>query len=370
MERIPCDPRPGYRERIESVCLLWHERDDYWNERAYYRLTATEVDKLESATNELQARCLDAVQHVIDQRLYPQFGIPEKARALIERSWNNEWPSIYGRFDLAFNGADPPKMLEYNADTPTALLEASVVQWYWLEDLFPKSDQFNSIHEKLVATWKDLALYLPGRIVHFSAVDDVEDRITVTYLADTAVQAGLKTALLPLDQIGYDKALNSFVGNNGEPLQNVFKLYPWEWMVNEPFFEQVIGHGARVNWIEPPWKMILSNKAILAVLWELFPGHPNLLEAHLEGPHDMGQYVRKPFCSREGEGVQILNEAVAAEAGDQFVYQSFARPVTFGERYPIIGSWVIGGESAGIGIRESNGPITNNTSQFVPHLFR
>ena len=367
MERIPCDPRPDYRQRIESVCLLWHERDDYWNERAYYRFTAKEIDQIETATNELEARCLDAVQHVIDHRLYPQFGIPESARLLIERSWNNDWPSVYGRFDLAFNGADPPKMLEYNADTPTALLEAAVVQWYWLQDLFPKSDQFNSIHEKLIATWKQLELYLAGRIVHFAAVDDIEDRVTATYLADTAVQAGLKTALLPIDQIGFDARLDSFVGNNNQPLQNVFKLYPWEWMVNEPFFEHIIGHGPRVNWIEPPWKMILSNKAILAVLWELFPGHPNLLEAHLDGPHDMTQYVRKPFCSREGEGVRIFNESTAPEP--QHVYQSFARPVTFAERCPIVGSWVVGGEAAGIGIRESSGPITNNTSQFVPHLF-
>ena len=369
MERIPCDPRANYQQRIESVCLLWHERDDYWNERAYYRLTSAEVDQLEAATNELHARCLDAVQHVIDRRRYSEFGIPDNARALIERSWNNHWPSVCGRFDLAFNGVDPPKMLEYNADTPTALLEASVVQWYWLEDLYPNADQFNSIHEKLVATWKELAPNLHGRIVHFAAVDEVEDRVTVTYLADTAVQAGLKTALIPLDQIGYDGMLKSFVGNNGEPLQNVFKLYPWEWMVNEPFFEHVTGRGEPVNWIEPPWKMILSNKAILAVLWELFPGHPNLLEAHLDGPHQMQQYVRKPFCSREGEGVEIFTGPMTHEAGGQFVCQSFARPISFSERYPIIGSWVIGGEAAGIGIRESGGPITNNTSQFVPHLF-
>ncbi len=369
MERIPCDPRANYQQRIESVCLLWHDRDDYWNERAYYRLTSAEVDQLEAATNELHARCLEAVQHVIDRRRYSEFGIPDSARALIERSWNNHWPSLYGRFDLAFNGVDPPKMLEYNADTPTALLEASVVQWYWLEDLYPKADQFNSIHEKLVATWKELAPNLPGRIVHFAAVDELEDRVTVTYLADTAVQAGLKTALIPLDQIGYDGMMKSFVGNNGEPLQNVFKLYPWEWMVSEPFFEHMNGPGEPVNWIEPPWKMILSNKAILAVLWELFPGHPNLLEAHLDGPHQMQQYVRKPFCSREGEGVEIFTGAPTHDAGGQFVYQSFARPISFSERYPIVGSWVIGGEAAGIGIRESGGPVTNDTSQFVPHIF-
>jgi glutathionylspermidine synthase len=36
---------------------------------------------------------------------------------------------LYGRFDLAYRGDGPPKLLEYNADTPTALFEAAVVQW-------------------------------------------------------------------------------------------------------------------------------------------------------------------------------------------------------------------------------------------------
>jgi len=369
MKRIPCEPRPNYQERIESVCLLWHERDDYWNERAYYRLTRFEVDLLEAATNELHARCLDAVQHVIDRKRYKEFGIPEKAWPLIERSWKDDWPSLYGRFDLAYNGYEA-KMLEYNADTPTALLEASVVQWYWLEDVFPKADQFNSIHEKLVAKWKELIRHLPGGVVHFAALEDIEDRITVTYLADTAVQAGLKTSLLPIDQIGYDPTHKTFVGTNNEPLRSVFKLYPWEWMVNEPFFEHMIERGAApLNWIEPPWKMILSNKAILAILWELFPNHKNLLEAYLDGPREMRQYVRKPFCSREGQGVEILTSRQEQGPREQHVYQNFARPVVFAERYPIVGSWIIGGEAAGLGIRESSGPVTNNTSQFVPHLF-
>ena len=365
MQRIPADPRPNYKERIESVCLLWHERDDYWNERAYYKFTRDEINQLEAATNELHARCLDAVQHVIDRRLYADFGIPQQAVQPIEDSWNNDWPSLYGRFDLAYNGSDAPVLLEYNADTPTALLEASVVQWYWLEDMFPKSDQFNSIHEKLIAKWKDLVPYLPDGQVHFAAVDDMEERVTVTYLADTAVQAGLKTSLIPLDEVGYSKESKSYVGSNDEPIRNVFKLYPWEWMVNEPFFEYL--KTSKTNWIEPPWKMILSNKAILAVLYDMFPGHPNLIEAHLDGPHDMTQYVKKPFCGREGEGVEILTGSTQPEP--QHVYQKFVRPVSFSERYPIVGSWVVGGEAAGIGIRESSGPITNNLSQFVPHFF-
>jgi len=36
--------------------------------------------------------------------------------------------------------------------------------------------------------------------------------------------------------------------------------------------------------------------------------------------------------------------------------------------YPVIGSWIIGQDAAGIGIREANNLITDNKSRFVPHL--
>jgi len=82
--------------------------------------------------------------------------IPPQAADRIRETWNFEPPpALYGRLDLVYDGGQI-KLLEYNADTPTALVEAAVTQWYWLEDTFADADQFNSIHEKLVAKWKDL----------------------------------------------------------------------------------------------------------------------------------------------------------------------------------------------------------------------
>ena len=152
MRRIANDPRPDWQKKVESVGLTWHSLEQpYWNESAFYEFTAKEVDVLEAATNELEKMTLAAAQHIIDNRLYSRMGIPEIAVPLIESSWEAEPPSLYGRFDLAYDGVHPPKLLEYNADTPTSLLEAAVVQWYWLQDVFPKRDQFNSLHERLIA---------------------------------------------------------------------------------------------------------------------------------------------------------------------------------------------------------------------------
>ena len=37
--------------------------------------------------------------------------------------------------------------------------------------------------------------------------------------------------------------------------------------------------------------------------------------------------------------------------------------------HALVGSWVIAGKAAGIGMREDKNPITTNLSRFVPHYF-
>ena len=376
MRRITCSPRRDWERKVEEVGLSWHTGDSpYWNESAYYEFTAREVDVLEAATNNLHGLCLKAVQYVIDNKLYARLGIPDIAVPLIEGSWEAEPPSIYGRFDFVYDGVNPPKLLEYNADTPTALLEAAVVQWYWLQDTFPGKDQFNSLHERLVALWKELTPWLPGAHVDFCSMDDLEDGTTVTYLLDTARQAGLSANQFPIDEVGWDGA--RFVGDGDRPLRAIFKLYPWEWMIHEEF-GQYLGQATETLWIEPAWKMVLSNKGILAVLWEMFPRHPNLLEARLGGPGLMDNYVRKPLLSREGANIRLQQGDTAVETGgdygdEGFVFQQIGPIKEFGGFYPVLGSWTIGHEddnvAGGMGVRESKEPITTNTSAFVPHLF-
>jgi glutathionylspermidine synthase len=375
MRRITTDPRPDWQRRVEEYGLTWAEGEEpYWNESAFYEFTAKEVNALETATNELEAMTLKAAQYMIDNKLYARMGIPEIAIPLIESSWEAEPPSLYGRFDFAYDGVNPPKLLEYNADTPTSLLEAAVIQWYWLQDCYPKRDQFNSIHERLVALWKELGKYLPGRRIDLCSMDDAEDGMTVTYLQDTAQQAGIDAAIFPIDEIGWDGS--GFVDPNGDPLGAVFKLYPWEWMVREAFGQHI--GVADTLWIEPPWKMLLSNKGLLPVLWQLYPRHPLLLEASFDGPGLMMSWVKKPLLGREGANILMHQPGQDIETdGDYgeegFIFQQMATMKPIDDRYHVIGSWLVGHEegnvAAGMGIRESDSPIITNTSQFVPHLF-
>jgi glutathionylspermidine synthase len=393
MQRLPIAPRDDWQQKVSSQGLVFHSPEGegpgspqpdrpYWDETACYQFTAREIDTLEAAGNTLQQMCLQAAQHIIDNKRYAELAVPEAAIPAIEWAWNAEPPAIYGRFDVAWDGTGAPKLLEYNADTPTSLLEAAVIQWTWLEEQFPNDDQFNSIHEKLIAKWQDVAPYL-SKPVYFAGLDNAEDQLTLAYLRDTADQAGLPTLSMYMEEIGWNPDRQAFVDPDENQIFSIFKLYPWEMMLNEEFGPTALSTYQSMRWIEPIWKMLLSNKGILPILWELFPNHDLLLEAHFEGRgNTLRDYVRKPLHSREGANITVVQNGVTiASTGGPYngpaVLQALAHASSFADnflpgarRHPVLGLWMVDQECCGMGIRESSGLITDNLSSFLPHYFR
>ena len=372
MERKLVSPRWGYKEKIEALGFDFH--GDYWREEAYYRFTAEEVERLEKATAEAYRMYCEAAGHIIERN--PEWmerflGLPFEVCQRIRESWDADELSLYGRFDFMLDENGVPRILEFNADTPTSLLEASVIQWQWKEDVFPELDQYNGIHEGLVQSWKDM---IPaGSNVHFAGVlENHEDTGTLQYLASTAMEAGYSTRVLDMNDMNLQDGC--FYDPSGERVEHCFKLYPWEWMVDE----SPDGCLASVAWIEPIWKLVMSNKAILATLFELYPDSPYVLPCFLSRP-ESGVYCKKPVFAREGHNVSVVDirnweerPLIRETEGDYntgaYVYQKYVKPTVYGGRYPVIGSWIVGGEPAGIGIRENRTEITDNLSEFVPHV--
>jgi len=298
---------------------------------------------------------------------------PPQFYDFITLSWQQQNFSLYGRFDFAFDGHSV-KLLEYNADTPTGLIEAAAIQWFWLQDIAKGDaslDQYNSIHERLIEGWVAARAKFSG-MMHFTSLPDYsEDYMTALYLRDTAMQAGFKTDYIEIQEIGWNDSLREFVDSREQPIKNMFKLYPWEWLVNEEFGTNLL--QSLVHWLEPPWKMLLSNKAILPVLNELFPDSPYLLRSEFE-PFG-NSYVKKPILGREGANATVVvdGQTVASTAGPydgQCIYQEYVALPKFDGNYPVIGSWVVNGFACGMGIREDSTLITGDTSRFVPHLIR
>ncbi|UYW02289.1 glutathionylspermidine synthase family protein [Flavobacterium agricola] len=368
---------PNWIKRVEDLGYGYHtdNQTPYWIDHYHFSITDYFAEKIYAATAELWQMCLHAVEHVIEHKKYDIFHIPKYIQHHIERSWENDVPSIYGRFDFAYDAEKQQlKMLEFNADTPTSLFECGVVQWHWKEHFFGSGkDQFNSVHEQLIQSWTDLKPYLKGNILHFTCIQEsLEDLTNTEYLRDTAIQAGINTKLVYIEDLGWNG--RCFVDLEGEEINSIFKLYPWEWMVHEEFGINLVNDSNEAQWIEPSWKMILSNKAILAILWELYPHHPLLLETYIGTPNGMTNYVKKPLLSREGANISfVVNKSeIYNTEGDYgsegFVYQKLAQLHKEETGFTIIGSWIIGQEPCGITFRESDYPITTDKSRFIPHI--
>ena len=388
MRRRDVRPRKGWREAVEGQGLTYAvdraENGDerpYWHEAAAYEFSEEEVEYLEGVTEELHAMALEAAWRMVDDpEVMGRLGLPPAAAKLMRAGMSEMDPlTLYGRFDLAYGGSEvgPAKLLEYNADTPAGLVEAAVTQWYWLEDVAPERDQWNMLHERLVQVWKEAKSRVPEWVVHFAvgAREPNEDWATVAYLRDTAREAGLIDLGVTMEEIGWHREKRTFVDATGLPIKTCFKMYPWEWMLKEDFGRHVLDGSSSTRWIEPIWKVLLGSKALMPVLWEMFPGHANLLPAYFDGPNGMDRYVAKPMFGWEGAGIRVVldgNEVAARPeghaAGQERIYQRFADLPDFDGNHPVLGTWIVGGYAAGLGIRESDGLVTDTDARFVPHF--
>ena len=102
------------------------------------------------------------------------------------------------------------------------------------------------------------------------------------------------------------------------------------------------------------------------------PGHPNLLPTYLDEPHELTEYIRKPKLGREGANMTIVGAGMETATGgvygaEGYVYQLLDPLPEFDGMRPVLGAWMVGDDSAGLGIRESAGLITDDGAAFVPH---
>jgi glutathionylspermidine synthase len=374
VQRVQIEARHNWQQWCEKLGFDFHTIGQaYWNESAYYRFEEYEIDRIDDATTELWGMYANALEYVLQNNLLAQVGIPEEYADWVKHSWQRADQSLYGRFDLAYDGSNL-KLLEFNADTPTSLFEASAVQWHWLQDVLGDGfDQFNWIHEALEQVFDQIGTgttNLPRRGLHFACMQGtLEDYRTVEYLMDVALQRGLEPRFVHIEDIHWNGT--RFQDQTGSVIEGIFKLYPYEFLFRDEF-----GHALpRDPWamLEPPWKAIMSSKGLLPILWENHPNHPLLLPASFND-HDISSWtVRKPVFSREGANVTIRHIGVDTPGKyDEFghVYQGFFELPRFDGFYPVLGSWVVGGAACGLGIREDTTPVTGDGASFVPHAFR
>ncbi len=184
-------------------------------------------------------------------------------------------------------------------------------------------------------------------------------------------QSGIQVTLMAMHRMGWNSRQKCFVDQDGAPIRHCYKLYPWEWMLREPFAKFV--ETSLCNFIEPPWRLLLGSKGILCVIWELFGDHPAVIACHTTPSKAGSSFVSKPLFGHEGHNVAIhrddkIIESLAGEYGDETkIYQAFVESPRFDGHLPQFGVWMVRDEPVAIGIRETMGSIISANSAFVPH---
>lgn len=378
--------RPNMAARHQEIGFVFADvQGKYWDESLAVEFTEAEIDALEQAANDCYAMAMTAAGALIESGNDADLlaiGIPQRLIPFVRETWKGRdsyAPALYGRFDFALHVEDDklvPQCYEYNADTPTSLFEASIVQWQWLQDM-GLPDQFNSLHEHLVARWQEIQPSLKGQM-HFAAMPTREDWSTALYLAETAQEAGVPIApVMDMRDIALADSGKVFLDarddNKIHIIDSLFKLYPWEYLINEAF-----GNApamAQTQWLEPAWKLVLSSKGLLAKMHDLFPHSPWLLASSLKLDPSNTMYVSKPCLSREGSGVKVVingktvfENPVGEHDCGQMVQVYCPSYKIDGEGTIMAGVWMVGDTACGLGVR-LDGDITGNAARFLPHFF-
>jgi len=379
-------------EYLESIGFTWHTDSD---ETSYISDEVVSISKEESeayyeATNELYDMFCEAGQHVIDNNLFHELDIPFNLVEIIKDSWEDDvhW-HLYGRFDLA-GGLDgiPIKLIEFNADTPTALFETAIVQWAILKfNKLEESNQFNSLYEAIkdnfkrfvtldsdVNTFEEHYEKLNWKILFSSVSGNDEEENTTKLLQHIAKEAGYETEFSYIQDVEFS---NDGISKDDELFEFWFKLIPWEDIAIDEgelavTLTEIISNKKAII-CNPAYTLLFQSKGIMKILWDLYPNHPLLLETSFE-PLENTKQVEKMCFGREGANVAIVNEDNSLEVKTDGAYENF-KPIyqeyiefpkdAQGDSYQagIFYSY----EACGLGFRKG-GLILDNMSKFVGHI--
>lgn len=335
-----------------------------------------------------------------DSYLVHQLGIPEPLCPLVR-----ERVPLLGitRFDLALteNGM---YLLEYNADTPTGVVETayvaeSVIRRFssWQNPSSQMNALIRDVHHKLIQSYRQMGF--TGPIVFSASGGHEEDRGTVEY---TQQVTGVPSRFVPLENL---RVHEDGLYANGEKVSIWFRLYPWEHL---PFDQDKDGFPTGIHLlhllrrgelaaVSPPSAIIPQSKGLQALIWDLAElRHPLLNEEELSfirthmlpSSFDDSRfresgvpYVSKPFFGREGGAVSLYDGEGRVEATDKEEHY-WEQPMLYQKRVQLpmtvlpteeglfqgrllIGAFCIGGQFAGI-LPRIGGEITGNLAYFCP----
>ena len=376
---------------LEEIGFTWHTDTDgskYVSDELV-EVTQEEAEAYYEAANTIYDMYVQAAEYVIDNDLFFDLGIPFNLIETIKKSWENDvhW-HIYSRFDLAggIDGQDI-KLIEFNADTPTALFETALLQWAILKsNNMDEERQFNNVYEAISENFKRLItlfdntnkfeeLYNGWKILFSSVEGNDEEEATTKLLQQMATDAGFVTKFEFLQDVRFDE--DGIYDTDDINYEYWFKLYPWEDIaIDEPELATTLTNiiqNQKAIILNPAYTLLFQSKGMLAILYELFPDSPYLLKTSFEPLKGIKQ-VEKPVFGREGANTSIIDATGTVVTQTQGPYDNYKKVYQEYVEFPkdVHGAKYQAGvffayEACGLSFRKG-GDILDNMSKFVGHV--
>ena len=383
--------KPLKPEQLEELGFTWHTDSDEsrYISDTLVNITHDEAEAYYEAANEIYDMYAKAAEHVIENNLFFELGIPFNLIDAIKKSWESDvhW-HIYSRFDFA-GGVEGKqiKLLEFNADTPTSLFETALLQWGLLKsNNMDESEQFNNVYEaikenfkRLITLFDDTELfderYDGWKILFSSIAGNDEEEATTRLLQQIATDAGFNTGFEYLGDVKFDE--DGIYDRDDNQYEYWFKLYPWEDIAtDEPELATMlttIMQNQRAIILNPAYTLLFQSKGMLKILYDLFPDSPYLLKTSFE-PLKGIKHVQKSVFGREGANVAIvdtdgtiLQEEDGPYKNHKKIYQEYVELTRDSSGAKYQAGVFFAYEGAGVGFRKG-GEILNNMSKFVGHV--
>jgi len=359
----------------------------------YFTMTKEARKELKHASNQLHDMFIKATDYVLEnESVLKYFNLPLQLIPRIKQSWRNrKTHNIMARFDFSMSERGL-KVYEYNADSAGCFFECGLVQRLWSihNGVFEGRDAGLDLFDDLVESWENCDI---NETIHILKDDNLEETYMAEYMKSSIEAARIKSKIISsFNELSWNSE-GSVVDKDGEVIKWVWKSWAWETAINElrrelnddenylsnesasekqhvPRLVDVLLH-ADVMVFEPLWSLITSNKALLPVLWKLYPNHPNLLECHFELTDSLiaKGYVSKPIVGRCGDNITIYAEdkTVLEKTSGQFedkdnIYQEFWALPKIDTYYTQISSFTVDGIDSAACVRCSESMILDSDS--------
>ena len=362
----------------------------------YFTISESAEQELIKATNELHLMYLHATDKVMkDDNLLALFDIPKILWPRLRLSWQRRrHHMITGRMDFCMDERGL-KVYEYNADSASCHTEGGLILEQWLKQGYYGTghNPAEGLLDELAGAWKHSRA---RPFVHIMQDKDLEENYHAQFIQRSLTQAGFESKILfGLDELRWDAA-GQLIDGDGRLVNCVWKTWAWETAIEQvrevsadEYAAVPIRTGHPQNEVrlidvllrpevlvfEPLWTVIPGNKAILPVLWSLFPHHRYLLDTDFVVNDELAKtgYAVKPISGRCGNNIDLISphDEVLDQTSGQFVdrkniyQQLWCLPKVDG-KYIQVCTFTVGGNYGGTCLRGDDSLVVKKESDIEP----